>query len=84
MSDIYATKKKGESFESLFRRFTKRVQRSGKILTLRGRRFHEKKPGKNKVHESALRRLAKKDEFEYLIRSGKAKEEDLRGRRRRR
>lgn len=81
MSDIFVSKKKGESFEALFRRFTKRVQRSGKILTLRGRRYHERKPGKNKVHESALRRLTKKDKFEYELRTGIIKEEDLRKKR---
>ncbi|PIQ67243.1 hypothetical protein COY25_00820 [Candidatus Uhrbacteria bacterium CG_4_10_14_0_2_um_filter_41_7] len=83
MSDINITKKKGESFDAMFRRFTKRVQLSGKILTIRDGRFHKRAVGKNKVKESALRRLLKGEEFAYKLRTGKISDEELRGRRRR-
>ena len=78
MSTIAIKRKKGESFEAMFRRFSRRVQSSGKMLTIRARRFHEKKLSKNKMHESALRRINMGAKREYLLRSGKLKEEDLR------
>jgi len=84
MSNIESQKRKGESFEAMFRRFTRRVSDSGKIFTLRGRRYFEKAPTKNKMHESALRRINKTVEIEYLLRSGKITEEQLRAKKRRR
>ena len=83
MSKIDIKRKKGESFEAMFRRYSRRVQQSGKVLTLRGGRFCNKKDSKNKMHESALRRLQMGAKREYLLKSGKLKEEDRRGRRRR-
>ncbi|MFH1766509.1 MAG: hypothetical protein ABH826_00230 [Patescibacteria group bacterium] len=82
MSTIDIKRKKGESFEAMFRRYSRRLQQSGKVLTLRGRRTHMKKPNRNKVHESALRRLEMGAKREYLLRSGKLVEEETRGRRR--
>ena len=84
MSDIQITKKKSESFEAMFRRFTRRVQQSGKVFNVRASRFREKKPSKNKMQTSKLRKLRIGEEIQYKLRSGKMTEEDLRGRRRRR
>ena len=83
MSDINVTKKKGESFESLFRRFSRRVQSSGKMLTARSKRFYERPANRNKQHESAVRRLEKKADFEYRLRTGNVTEQELRSLRRR-
>ncbi len=83
MSQINVTKKKGESFESLFRRFTRRVQASGKMLTARDGRFFSRTPNRNKRHGSALRRLEKRENFEYRMRAGKVTEDELRSLRRR-
>lgn len=83
MSDINVTKKKGESFESLFRRFSRRVQSSGKILTARSKRFYERPANRNKQHASAVRRLEKKADFEYRLRTGDVTEKELRSLRRR-
>lgn len=82
MSDIDIKRKKGESFEATFRRFSRRLQQSGKILTLRGRRTHARKPSRNKTHESALRRIEMGAKREYLLKTGKLKEEERRGPRR--
>ncbi len=82
MSDIYVTKKKGESFEALFRRFTKRLQQSGKLLNAKANRFFSREESKTKRHKSAIRRLEKKAIFEYELKTGKIKEEDLRTARR--
>ena len=74
-------RRKGESFESLLRRFTRRIQVSGKMLEARKYRFHSKDPNSTKKKASALRRLVLKAKREYLIKVGKYVEEKPRGRR---
>lgn len=78
VSNIEVKRKKGESFEALFRRFSRRIQQSGMALNVRAGRFFERKPNKNKVHESALRRKEMGERREYLLKTGKIREEDLR------
>ncbi len=72
---VEVKRKKGESFESLLRRFGRRVQQSGKVLEARKIRFFAEKPNKNKVRESALRRLEMREKRDYLMRIGQLKEE---------
>jgi ribosomal protein S21 len=76
-------RKKGESFDSLLRRFQRRYQQSGRNIQMKKNRFHKAEPNRNKSRESALRRKAKKDEFEYLMKTGKLKEEPKKKYRRR-
>ncbi len=78
MSYIEIKRKKGESFEAVFRRFTRRIQQSGKSLEVRGHRFHAKKANKNRVHDSAIRRMEMGARREYLLKTGKITEEELR------
>ncbi len=78
MSDIEIKRKKGESFEAVFRRFSRRIQQSGKALDVRAGRFFSKKANKNRVHDSAIRRIEMGERREYLLKTGKVKEEDLR------
>lgn len=78
---IEVKRKKGESFESLLRRFSRRVQDSGKILQARKIRFHSPQPSKNATKATALRREELREKREYLIKSGQATEEDFRRRR---
>jgi ribosomal protein S21 len=68
-------RKKGESFESLLRRFSRRLQQSGKALEARKIRFYKDKPNKNKQRQSALRRLEIREKREYLMRIGQLKDE---------
>lgn len=83
MSSIVETKRrKGESFESLLRRFTRRVQVSGKLLEAKKYRFHAKKPNRTKKRASALRRLEIRAKRDYLLKVGKLIEERPRGPRR--
>lgn len=77
-------RKKGESFESLLRRFGRRVQDSGRLLQARKIRFHSNAPSKNATRASALRREQLREKREFLIKTGKATEEDFRKSRRRR
>ena len=69
---------KGESFESFFRKFTRRVQQSGMILQSRKYRCYQKDPNDAKVKKSAIRRLELGEKREYLIRTGQLIE-DKRG-----
>lgn len=78
MSQIQVEKKKGESFDAMFRRFSRRVQQSGKVLNVRAGRYFAKKQTKNKARASALRRIEMGEKREYMLKSGKLKEEDLR------
>lgn len=72
-------RRKGESFESLLRRFTRRVQVSGRLLEARKYRFHTKEPNRTKKRASALRRLELRAKREYLLKVGKLVEERPRG-----
>ncbi|KKW32987.1 MAG: 30S ribosomal protein S21 [Candidatus Uhrbacteria bacterium GW2011_GWA2_53_10] len=75
-------RRKGESFESLLRRFTRRVQVSGRLLEARKYRFHTKDPNTTKKKASALRRMEIRAKRDYLIKVGKLIEERPRGPRR--
>ena len=71
-------RKKGESFESLLRRFTKKIQESGRLLQAKKIMFHKKTPSKTKIHETALRRIEFQKMREYLKKIGKLKEDNIR------
>ncbi len=64
-------RRKGESFEALLRRFSRRIQQSGNMLEARKGRFYAKPPNQHRKQVSALRRLEMKDKREYLIKVGK-------------
>lgn len=77
-------RKKGESFESMLRRFSRRVQESGRMLQAKKIRFHTGDKSENMQKEAALRRETLRAKKDYLIKTGQATEEDFRKRRRRR
>lgn len=78
MSDIYVKRKKGESFEAMFRRWSRRYQKSGKRLTLQSGLFHTTKDTKNKRKASKLRSLKKAEKRDWLIKVGKLVEDKRR------
>lgn len=80
---VNVKRRKNENFESLYRRFSRRVQQSGMILQVRKTRFHEDKPNDEKVKRSALRRLKTGAKRAYLIRIGQLEEKYQRSGRRR-
>lgn len=73
MSEV--KRKKGETFESLLRRFNKRMIQSGKILQAKKIRFIEKPANKNLNKRLALRRLKIKSKKDYLKKIGKETED---------
>jgi ribosomal protein S21 len=72
---VEVKKKKGETFDSLLRRFQRRYQQSGKGIQTKKIRFHKGDPSKTRRHASALRREEKRVEYEYLAKTGQLKEE---------
>lgn len=79
---VETKRRKNESFESMHRRFSRRVQLSGRILQKRKYRFFEKDLCDNALKASALRRKAIREKREYLMKIGKLVEKKRRGRRR--
>lgn len=71
-------RKKGETFDSLLRRFQRRYQQSGRSLQTKKVRFRTDEPNRNKRRTSALFREEKRKEHEYLVKTGQYKEEPKR------
>jgi ribosomal protein S21 len=72
---VEVKKKKGETFDSLLRRFQRRYQQSGRGLQAKKIRFHAGDTSRTKRHASALRREEKRTEYEYLLKTGQLKDE---------
>jgi ribosomal protein S21 len=68
-------RKKNETFESLLRRFTKKMQQSGKVLQAKKVRYFVKEANKNLNKKLALRRKDIREERESLKKIGKLKDE---------
>ena len=75
--------KNNESFEKLFRRFTKKTIQSGKILQAKKVRFFNKDKSKRAQKEGALRRRNISSKMDYMKKIGKLDEFALRRRKRR-
>ncbi|MFC1598849.1 hypothetical protein ACFL2U_02505 [Patescibacteria group bacterium] len=72
---VETKRKKGETFESMLRRFNKRIMQSGTLLQVKKIRFLTKDPNKNLAKKLALRRGTIKAEKEYLKKIGKIKDD---------
>ncbi len=67
-----AVQKQGrESSQNLVRRFTQKFRKSGIVLEVRKKQFKKEKPSSTKRKVSALRRVAKKAEYEQMKKTGK-------------
>lgn len=69
-----------ESVGSLFRRFTRKIQRSGILLRARSLAFRKRKKSKTRVRKDALRRLEARKRYVYLEKMGKIEEKKPRRR----
>jgi len=76
-------RKKGESFESFIRRFNRKLMESGKILQYKKVKYLQPKKSRNLEKKSALVKLSKHKQREYLKKIGRLPEEDTPYRRRR-
>ncbi len=68
---VEVKKKDGESFESLLRRFNRRIQQSGVLVRARKTRFFEAPKSKRLQREDAQRRSVIKAKREELKKMGK-------------
>ena len=68
-------KKKGENFDSLLRRFQRRVQDSGNMIQAKKVRFRKPEKSKTEKKSSALHRISAAKKRSYLERIGKLPDE---------
>ena len=76
-------KKRSETFESLLRRFNKRIMQSGVLLQFKKVRFLRKEENRNARRNSALYRMSAQAKREHLQKMGLLKEDDRKKKRRR-
>jgi len=74
MNSIEVQRAGNESNASLLRRFTKRVQGSGILRAVRGRRYAERMESPLKKKQSALKRISKREDYNRLRKLGKIKD----------
>jgi hypothetical protein len=74
MIKIEVQKSGSESNSSLLRRFSKRVQGSGNLRRARSLRYSLRQESELKKQRSALKRIAKRDEYHRLRKLGKIKD----------
>jgi len=67
--------RRGESFETMMRRFKQKIQLSGRVLQVKKIRFHVDKTSKAQNKKAALRRLELAEHYEELRKQGKLPEE---------
>lgn len=68
---VEVKRKDNESFESLLRRFNRKIQQSGVLIRARRIRFFSPAKSKNILREDALRRAANREKREELKKLGK-------------
>ena len=68
---VEVKRKDGESYESLLRRFSRKVQQSGVLIKSRKLRFKEDKKTKREKQDAAVRRAVNLKERERLFKLGK-------------
>lgn len=68
---VEVKRKEGESFESLLRRFNRKIQQSGVLVRARKIRFFEPAKSRNLLREDALRRNSNREKREELKKLGK-------------
>ncbi|MFA6428263.1 MAG: 30S ribosomal protein S21 [Candidatus Buchananbacteria bacterium] len=73
MSEI--KRKRNESFESMLRRFNKKVIHSGRLIQAKKVRFHERPKNKRAKRSAAARRSQIVSKMEYLRKIGRLPEE---------
>jgi small subunit ribosomal protein S21 len=68
---VEVKRKDGESFESLLRRFNRKIQQSGVLVRARRIRFFEPARSRNLLREDAARRAVNREKREELKKMGK-------------
>jgi ribosomal protein S21 len=78
---IEVKKNANESNMNLVRRFSRKVQETGIIQKVKGKRYNERPLSKLKTKQATLKRIGRRKAHEKLLKMGKAPEPRTRGRR---
>lgn len=73
---VEVKRKKGETFESLLRRFTRHLVKSNRLNIAKENRFHSKDTSRNSKKQATLTRLKMGKKREYLKKIGRLEEKD--------
>lgn len=71
MINVEVSRGNNENSLSLLRRFTKKVQGSGILPKVRGKRYSERVISENVKRKKTLKRIEKRDAIQELLRLGK-------------
>ena len=69
--NVEVSKNGNDNNLGLIRKFTKRVQGSGILSRLRGRRYSERKPSEYVKKKKTLKKIEKRTKVQELIKMGK-------------
>lgn len=69
---IEVKKNTNENNTNLIRRFSRKVQESGIIQKVKGKRYNERTESKVKIKAATLKRIARKKKQEKLFKLGKS------------
>lgn len=72
--NVEVTKSGNESAGNVIRKFSRRVQGTGIVRFMRGRRFHSRSLSKAAQKKQTLRRLGKQARYQRLVKEGKIAE----------
>ncbi|MEN9920226.1 MAG: hypothetical protein RL538_119 [Candidatus Parcubacteria bacterium] len=73
-TNVQVVKNNNESSANVIRRFTKRVQGAGIIPKVRGGRYFTRIKSSNVQRFAKLKKLAKRDNYEKMVKLGKVAE----------
>jgi ribosomal protein S21 len=73
--NVQVEKNNNESSANVIRRFQKRVQGAGILQKVRGHRYYTRLKSRNVDRMARLKKLAKKEAYEKLLKLGKVKEQ---------
>ncbi len=73
--NVQVEKNNNESSANVIRRFTKRVQGAGIVPKVRAGRYYERVKSSNVQRMAKLKKLAKKETYEKLLKLGKISEQ---------
>lgn len=68
---IEVSKNSNENNASVLRRFSRRVQETGMLSKVKGKRYNERAPSKLSLKNRALKRIIKKKDIEKMKKLGK-------------
>lgn len=68
---VEVKRRENESVGSLLRRFTRKIQRSGILIEVRGKQYKERSKSEYKKKREALRRIAWQKDMAHLRKLGK-------------